>query len=430
MATVKIGLLGFGTVGRGVYKVLQTHREKIYNTLGVEVEIGRVLVRNLEKYQKTYPELIDLFTENPEEIIDNPEIKIIVEVMGGINPALDYVLQAMKNGKSVITANKDMVAERGRELFATHEEQGVDFLFEASVAGGIPIIRTLKESLAGNSFKEVIGIINGTTNYMLTKMSLFGTPYEEVLKEAQEKGYAEADPTSDVEGLDAARKLAILASIAFNSRVTFGDVYAEGITRITPIDIQYARELGGVIKLLGIAKEDEEGIEVRVHPTIIPESHPLAAVNDVFNAIFVEGDAVGPLMFYGRGAGELPTASAVVGDIIEAVKNISHHDTGRIGCTCYLEKPVKPIGEISSKYFIRLVVEDKPGVLASVAQVFGNQSVSIASVIQKRSLEDLAELVVLTHRVKERYIRDAVSVLKGMSTVREISNVIRAEGDF
>ncbi|MGJ8455060.1 homoserine dehydrogenase [Pseudothermotoga sp. U03pept] len=430
MDTVKIALLGFGTVGRGVHKVLESQRQKIAKSCGANIEIKKILVRNVQKYRSTFSNISNLFTDDPHQILEDPETAIVVEVMGGIKPAFDYVIEAMKNGKSVVTANKDMIAECGRALFETQRKFTVDLFFEASVAGAIPIVKVLKESLAGDEIREIIGIVNGTTNYILSKMSFHSVDYQDALKEAQQNGYAEADPTSDVEGYDAARKLAILSSIAFNSRIVFKDVYVEGISKITPIDIRYAHEFGGVIKLLAIAKRNEEGIELRVHPTIIPSSHPLAAVNDVFNAIFVEANAAGELMFYGKGAGQLPTASAVVGNIVEAINNLLHKDRGRIGCTCYKQEPLISIEEIVTKYYIRLLVDDKPGVLASVAGAFGRNSVSIESVIQKRRLGELAEVVIITHRAKEKDLQNTVSLLKTLPIVRQIGNVIRVEGDF
>lgn len=430
MDAVKIGLLGFGTVGRGVYKVLENHREKIFRSCGARIEIKKILVRNVEKHRIAFLNISDLFTNDPYQIINDPEIAIVVEVMGGLKPTFDYVIDAMKNGKSIVTANKDMIAECGKKLFETQRNCGVDLFFEASVGGAIPIVKALKESLAGDEIKEIVAIINGTTNYILSKMSLCSADYQETLREAQQNGYAEADPTSDVEGYDAARKLAILASLAFNSRITFKDVYVEGISSITKRDIRYAHEFGGVVKLLAIAKRTERGIEVRVHPTIIPSSHPLAAVNDVFNAVFVRSNAAGELMFYGRGAGGLPTASAVVGNIVEAVNNLLHRDRGRIACTCYKREPLLPMEEIVTKYYIRLLVDDKPGVLASVAGAFGRNSVSIESVIQKRSIGEVAEVVIVTHPSKEKDLQNTVSLLKTLPMVRQIGNVIRVEGEF
>lgn len=424
---VKIGLLGMGTVGRGVYRILKENAENIERRVGTKIEVKKVLVRDVAKDRGIDIDK-NMLTSNINDIINDPDISIVVEVLGGLNPTVDYVINALNNGKSVVTANKDMVALHGAQLFKAAQENNCDLLFEASVAGGIPIIRTLKQSLAANKIEQVFGIINGTTNYMLTKMYKEGSDFSEVLQEAQAKGYAEADPTADVEGHDAARKIAILASIAFNTRVTVNDVYVEGITKISAEDIAYAKALGYTIKLLGIAKATDEGIEVRVHPTFIPNEHPLASVNDVFNAVFVRGDAVGDTMFYGRGAGELPTASAVVADIMDAARDLVRNVPGMISCTCYDEKPLKPMGESKSRFYIRTLVADKPGVLASIALVFGNKGVSLASVIQKDAEGATAELVLITHDTKEEYLQDALCDIKNLSCVKEIGNVIRVEG--
>lgn len=427
MKKIKVGLLGLGNVGKGVYKILANNTESIEKKVGSPVEIVKILVRDLTK-DRGLEVNKEILTENPDDILKNPDVNIVVELLGGIEPARQYVSQAFKEGKSVVTANKDLIALHGAELFSLAEENKCDLLFEGSVGGGIPIIRPLKQCLASNKMEEVMGIINGTTNYMLTKMTNEGSDFQEVLAEAQEKGYAEADPTADIEGYDAARKLAILASIAFNTRVTLNDVYVEGITKITADDITYARELGYVIKLLAIAKNLNGSIEARVHPTFISQGHPLASVNDVFNAIFVKGDAVGEAMFYGRGAGELPTGSAVAGDIMDAARNILRDDKGRIGCTCFLNKPIKDMGESIAKYYIRLKVVDKPGVLATIASVFGNQDVSLNSVIQKKNTDEhMAELVLVTHDVLEKNIQDAIKIIKGLSTVEAVANIIRVE---
>ncbi len=424
---IKIGILGVGTVGTGVVKVLKKNGPDIERKIGRKLHLEGILVRDLNKKRAAdIPR--ELLTDDPAAILDNPEIDIIVEVMGGIDKAFEYICRAFENKKSVVTANKDLVSVHGKQLFALAEKNNCNFFFEGSVAGGIPIIRPLKECLCGNSINRIMGIINGTTNYILTKMSCEGKEFEEALAEAKDLGYAEADPTADIEGLDAARKIAILASIAFNSRITYPEVYVEGITRITSYDIQYAEELGYTIKLLGIAKGSNGEVEVRVHPVLIPVSHPLAAVNNEFNAIFVEGDAVGETMFYGKGAGELPTASAVVGDIIAAARNINYGVPGKIGCTCFEHKRIKHITEIESKYYIRVSVKDQPGVLASIAGVFGNTDVSLASVIQTRLEGDLAELVLITHRVKEANLQDALSIIEGLSVVAAVSSVIRVEG--
>ena len=421
---IRAALLGFGTVGTGVYKVLQKQKEDMIPKLGSQIEIKKILVRNLEKAAAKVEDPAVL-TNNWDEIVNDPEIDIVIELIGGIEPARSYILAAINAGKHVVTANKDLIAVHGKELLDAAEAHHVDFLFEAAVAGGIPIIRPLKECLAGNHMAEVMGIVNGTTNFILTKMTQDGMEFKDALALATELGYAEADPTADIEGLDAGRKVAILASVAFNSRVVFDDVYIEGITKITAKDIKYAEAMGCTIKLLGVAKNTESGIEVRVHPMLIPSDHPLATVNDSFNAVFVHGDAVDDAMFYGRGAGEFPTASAVMGDIIDVARNIQFYCTGRIHCTCYKDLPIKKITEIESKYFMRLLVDDKPGVLARIADTLGKNQVSIAQVVQKNKVNDMAELVVITDLVLEQNFADALVEIKGMEHTREISTVIR-----
>ena len=421
--TIKIGLLGLGTVGSGVYKIIERQKEEMVKKTGARLEIAGILVHNLNKVRDGVD--TSLLTDRWEDIINNDEISIVIEVMGGIEPAKTMILEALNSGKNVVTANKDLVAEYGRELLDAAEYNGVDFLFEAAVAGGIPIIRPLKQCLAANEMDEVIGIVNGTTNYILTKMFEEGMDFDEALEKATELGYAEADPTADIEGLDAGRKVAIMASIAFHSRVTFSDVYTEGITKISARDINYAKEFGNVIKLLGVAHNTEDGIEVSVHPMMIPQEHPLASVRDSFNAVFVHGDAVDDVMFYGRGAGEFPTASAIMGDVIDVVRDIQYHCTGRISCTCYRETKVKEFREVKNKFFLRMQVDNKPGVLAAIASVFGVHQVSISKVIQKIITDGVAELVIVTEAVKEYHMEDALEHLKDMETTREISSVIR-----
>ncbi|MBE0466398.1 MAG: homoserine dehydrogenase [Candidatus Desulforudis sp.] len=425
---IKIGLLGLGTVGGGVYRVLQGNRELIGRKVGARIEIKRILVRDVSR-DRGLSLPADLLTTDPEVILGDPAIEIVVEVMGGTGAALDHVRTALSRGKSVVTANKDMLAVYGKELFALAQEKGTDLLFEASVAGGIPIIRVLKQCLAANRIEMVMGILNGTTNYMLSKMTAEGRDFQDVLREAQELGYAEADPTNDVEGYDAARKTAILASIAFNTRISFQDVYVEGISSISAEDITYATELGYVIKLLGIAKDTPEGIEVRTHPVLLPQAHPLATVTDSFNAVYVRGDAVGETMFYGRGAGALPTASAVTADIMDAARNIVHRVPGIISCTCFEERPLKEMGRVRSKNYLRLKVIDRPGVLAQIARVFGDHQVSLAAVTQKDTEGEKAELVLITHEVAERNLRDSLAELEQLAVVEKICNVLRVEGD-
>lgn len=423
MKKIKIGLLGLGTVGTGVYKLIGRRADSMEKTIGAELEIKKILVHNMNKKR----EGIDpsLLTDDWREIVEDDEIQIVVEVMGGMEPAKTIILEALRAGKNVVSANKDLIAEEGRILLDTAQENGKDFLFEATVAGGIPIIRPLKQCLAANEISDVLGIVNGTTNYILTKMFEDGMEFEDALRQAQELGYAEADPTADVEGLDAGRKAAIMASIAFHSRVVFSDVYTEGITKITAADIEYAREFDSVIKLLGVARSTETGIEVGVYPMMIGKEHPLASVRDSFNAVFIHGDAVDDAMFYGRGAGEMPTASAVVGDVIDAARDLAYGCTGRISCTCYRQIPVKDFGEVENKFFLRMQVENRPGVLAQIACVFGEHNVSIARVVQKNARKDQAELVIVTEKVKEKHMKNALGELGGMDSISEISSVIR-----
>ena len=423
MKKIKIGLLGLGTVGTGVYKLIGRRADSMEKTIGAELEIKKILVHNMNKKR----EGIDpsLLTDDWREIVEDDEIQIVVEVMGGMEPAKTIILEALRAGKNVVSANKDLIAEEGRILLDTAQENGKDFLFEAAVAGGIPIIRPLKQCLAANKISDVLGIVNGTTNYILTKMFEDGMEFEDALRQAQELGYAEADPTADVEGLDAGRKVAIMASIAFHSRVVFSDVYTEGITKITAADIEYAREFDSVIKLLGVARSTETGIEVGVYPMMIGKDHPLASVRDSFNAVFIHGDAVDDAMFYGRGAGEMPTASAVVGDVIDAARDLAYGCTGRISCTCYRQIPVKDFGEVENKFFLRMQVENRPGVLAQIACVFGEHNVSIARVVQKNARKDQAELVIVTEKVKEKHMKNALGELGGMDSISEISSVIR-----
>ncbi len=423
---VTIGMLGSGTVGTGVVHVLKENAYEISQKVGVPVQIKTVLVRDTHKVR---PYMKDLhLTDDFEEILGDDAIDIVVELMGGLHPAREYMLAAMKAGKHVVTANKDVVAQFGKDMFEAAEEYHTGFRFEASVGGGIPIVTPIKECLTANRLTEIMGIVNGTTNYVLTKMTRMGSDYASALKEAQEKGYAEADPSADVEGLDAARKAAILASLAFNTRVGLSDVSVEGITKITPEDIDYARKLGYVVKLLAIAKDSlSQGIDVRVHPVFLRESHPLAAVNDVFNAIFVKGNAIGEAMFYGQGAGALPTASAVIADIVALARQITKGVGDEIGCTCFAHKSFCRLDDTISDYYLRLLVADEPGVLGTIATVFGTYGVSLKSVIQTRYVGDKAEIVVITHRVQHRKMREAEQALTDLAVVERISNVIRVD---
>ena len=421
---IKAALLGLGTVGGGVYKVLKMQEEEMIPKLGAKVELKKILVRNIEKASQKIDDP-SLLTNNWKEIVEDPEIEIVIELIGGMEPARTYILEALEAGKNVVTANKDLIAADGHILLDTAAKNKKDFLHEAAVAGGIPIIRPLKQCLAANEIDEVIGIVNGTTNYILTKMFEDGMDFSEALAKATELGYAEADPTTDIEGLDAGRKVAILASIAFHSRVVFDDVYTEGITKISAKDVAYAKEFGSVIKLLGVAHNREDGIEVAVYPMMLPKNHPLASVRDSFNAVFVHGDALDDAMFYGRGAGELPTASAVMGDVIDIIRDIQFSCTGRISCTCYKNTTVKSSDDVKNKFFVRMQVTNKPGVLARIASMFGEHKVSISKVIQKVITDGVAELVIVTEAVKEYHMQDALMHLREMDTTQEISSVIR-----
>ncbi len=424
MEKVRIALLGLGNVGKGVWNILKNNREAIMKRADYDIEIAKILVRNIDKNRGVnVPE--ELLTTNADEIFNDDSIKIVVEVIGGIEPAKDYILNAIRKKKHVITANKMLIATNGEEIFKAAHDMGVIVNFEASVAGGIPIINSINESLTANKIEEVIGIINGTTNYILTKMTLEGMDFESALKEAQEKGFAEADPTSDVEGYDAVYKLAILTTLAFETKVDINDIYVEGITKIKPKDIEYAKELGYVIKLLAIVKDVDGKLEVRVHPTMIPSIHTLANVNDSFNAIFIKGNAVGDLMLCGRGAGELPTGSAVVGDIISVLRN----DREGVNPTAiqYTDKEIVTSGDIRSQYYLRITVKDMPGVLGKIATILGENEVSILSFIQKPKKEDFVSLVLVTHETLEGNINKSLEQIKKLEIVDKVKNIIRIE---
>jgi homoserine dehydrogenase len=427
MRTIGVGLVGLGTVGSGVVEILRRHREDFERRAGVGVELVRFADRNPGRAAELCIDAV-AFTTDAAELIADPRVEIVIELIGGTGAAKDVVLAALKAGKSVVTANKALMASSGQEVMDAAAAAGVDIMFEASVGGGIPIIGPLKHSLVSNEIVSVAGIVNGTTNYMLTRMADDGLDYATALAEAQAKGFAEADPSADVDGLDAAAKIAILASIAFNSRVTVDRVPVEGIRGITPVDIAYADEMGYAIKLMAIARRTPSGIDVRVHPTMIPLSHPLAGVSGVYNAIYVTGDAVGETMFFGEGAGSLPAASAVVGDVIEVARHIRSGCLNLVGCTCNEQLAVRDIAALETAYFIRFAVADRPGVLASVASKFGDHGVSIESVIQKRVCESGdAEIVYVTHLASEGAVRAALDEIAALDVVTEVSSVIRVE---
>ncbi|MBE3554156.1 MAG: homoserine dehydrogenase, partial [Thermicanus sp.] len=378
---VKIGLMGLGTVGTGVVRLLRAHEEELMAQTGMRLEIARILVKHPEKERSIHvpPHLL---TAHPEELLEDESIHVIVEVIGGIEPTRTYIEKALKKGKHVVTANKDLMALYGAELLKLAEEKNCDLFYEASVAGGIPIIRTLVESFTADRITKIMGIVNGTTNYILSKMTEEGISYEEALSEAKALGYAEADPTNDVEGYDAARKMAILATLGFHVGIHLEDVAVEGITHVEKTDINYADALGYVIKLLGVAEREEELTEVSVLPTLVPKSHPLASVSDSYNAVYVYGEAVGETMFYGKGAGELPTATAVVADLVAVVKNMKLGVNGREQVFPYRKKKMKEEDQIFTRFYFRFTVKDQAGVLAKITNILSQSGVSIAQIAQ------------------------------------------------
>lgn len=426
---VKIGLVGTGTVGGGCLDILSNHKQDFLRHFGIDLELTRVCSRDPQAAASRG--LQDIFTDDYHDIINDPDIDIVVELIGGTGVAKSVIVEALQAGKHVVTANKAIMATSGEEIMGLAEEMGLEIAFEASVGGGIPIIDPLKHSLIANRIDSIMGIVNGTTNYMLTRMDEDNLEYDAALKEAQERGFAEADPTADVDGLDAAAKIAILASIAFNSRVTMDQVFTEGIRRISPIDLANAHDSGYVVKLVAHARRGESGVDVRVHPTMIPEDHQLATVNGVFNAIFVEGDAVGQTMFFGEGAGAGPAASAVMGDVLEVARHVQMGIKPIVGCTCTDNLPIAAIDDLETKYYIRFVVADRPGVLAACADIFAKNGVSVRTVTQRgNAAREDVNLVFVTHTAKERDVRktiDEILALEGIVTGGEPS-VIRVQG--
>jgi len=424
--TVRVGLLGCGHVGSALVRLIDEHADVIESRAGVRIEIARVAVRNLAR-ERDVPIPAGRFTHDAEGVVADPAVDVVVEVIGGIEPARSLITEALKAGKPVVTANKELLANVGKELFETAEGSGVDLLFEASVAGGIPLIRPLRESLAGDRIRRVIGIVNGTTNYILTRMTEEGASFHDALAEAQTLGYAERDPTADIEGYDAAAKATIIASIAFGARVVAGDVYREGIAEISNHDITSAHDLGYIVKLLAVAEEIDGDLAVRVHPAMIPVHHALASVRESFNALFIEADAVGELMLYGRGAGGSPTASAVLGDLIDAAKNLTSGGRGAtIGALGKLR--VRPIDEVESQFYLLMEVADQPGVLAKIADQFGRHRVSIKS-MQQRGIGADARLIFVTHRAREADLRATVHALRDVDVVHRVGSVLRVLGD-
>ena len=425
MKTVKIALLGFGTVSQGTFNLLQDNIDLITNRSGVTIEISKIFVRNPDKYTNiTLPSTAQYVT-NIDDVLNDESIAIVVELMGGTTFAKDCVEAALKHGKSVVTANKDLLAEAGPYLFDLAYKNNVDLRFEASVLGGIPIIRTLYDSLGGNRITELVGIMNGTTNFILSKMTDEGLSYGDVLKEAQDLGYAEADPTADVEGLDAARKLAILASISFNRRIFFEDVTVEGITKIDTEDISFGKEFGYNIKLIGIAKESSKGLSLNVYPAFVPLTHPLASVRGSYNAIYIKGNGIDDAMFYGRGAGSLPTGSSVVSDIMEVAKNVAFESTGRFKPFYFDQKNIYSPGKIQSSYYMRLAVDNKTGVLAKIATKLAEQKISVLSIVQRNKDPETAVLAIVTSKCPHSYILNLIDSFNSLRSVKDVCSVIR-----
>jgi len=430
--SINIGLLGFGTVGTGVVKILQQNSGVIGKRLGAKLNLKWIADLDIERDRGVKVDK-NILTKDASKVLNDPEVNIVIELIGGYEPAKRFILKALNNKKHVVTANKALLAKHGSEIFETASKNNADIGFEASVGGGIPIIRAIKEGFTANNIQSVYGIVNGTCNYILSKMSDEGRQFDEVLKEAQALGFAEANPSLDIDGIDSAHKVTILSSIAFGVRVDFDKVYTEGISRITPIDINFAREFGYRIKLLAITKRSNNEIEVRVHPTMVKEDNPISKVNGVLNAIEVTGDAVGENMLIGRGAGDMPTGSAVVGDVIEISRNILNGGVNRVSPLSFLPKyiedaKIKNISNIISEYYIRFSVLDKPGVLSKISGVLGNNSISISSVIQKgRGEKGGVPLVVMTHSAKEKDIQKALSEIDKLDVVLDKSVLIRVE---
>lgn len=425
---VKVGLLGLGTVGTGVVRIVEGNQEDLSSQVGSPIVIEKIAVKNTEKDRVIAVDRAKL-TEDPWEVIRHPDIDVIVEVMGGIDQTKEYILEALERGKHIVTANKDLMALHGSEILAKAQEKQCDVFYEASVAGGIPIIRTLIEGFSSDRITRIMGIVNGTTNFILTKMSQEGASYEEVLAEAQALGYAETDPTSDVEGFDAARKMAILGTLGFRTNVELKDVTVRGITSVTREDITYAKRLGYEMKLLGIADRRDDEITISVQPTMVRQNHPIASVNGVFNAVYVHGEAVGETMFYGAGAGELPTATSVVADIVAVIKNLKLGVNGLKAIVPYKQKRLQSDEHIMSKNFILLHVDDKAGVLAQITQIFAEYEVSLASVVQQPNEHNPdAEIIIVTHNASKASMDKVLKHFESLAVIRRIKSVYRVEG--
>lgn len=432
MRKICIGLLGFGTVGSGTAKILVENRDVLKSRLGADLELKWIADLDIKRDRGVAVDR-KVLTTNAEAVINDPEVDIVVELIGGYVPAKQFILKALNNGKQVVTANKALLAAHGNEIFATARENGVEIGFEASVGGGIPLLRSIKEGLVANRIKGLYGILNGTSNYILTKMTEEGASFVDVLKEAQAMGYAEADPTFDVEGIDAAHKLTILLSLAYGVPINFDVVFTEGISRITPLDIMFMKEFGYRIKLLAISKDHGDAIEARVHPTLIPETSLLANVNGAYNALYVTGDAVGNVMFYGPGAGQMPTGSAVVSDIVDVARNVLNGAVGRVPAVGYQpaflkERRIRPIEELVAKYYFRFSAHDSPGVLSTISGILGTHGISIESAYQKgRDQVGAVPIVMISHEAKEAAVQSALAQIDKLDVVKDKTVLIRIE---
>lgn len=426
---ISVGLLGLGTVGSGVIKIIEDHQEVLVHQLGRGVKVEKVLVRNLDKARQIELDH-DLLTTNSDEVVSNPNIDVVVEVMGGVEDAREYILKALQNKKHVVTANKDLIALYGPELEQVAHENGCDLFYEASVGGGIPLLRGLTDGLVSDRIHQVMGIVNGTTNYILTKMSQEGQSYEDALRKAQELGFAEADPTADVDGLDAARKMVILARLSFLTNVELEDVEVEGISNLALTDIEYGKKLDLTMKLIGFANlTNGNHIEVTVQPTFLSNTHPLASVNDEYNAVYVNGEAVGETMFYGPGAGSLPTATAVMSDVVAVIKNMLLGVNGKQYVKLRYDKEITPADQRVSQFYLRLHVKDELGVFASISELFNQMGISFERILQTPGKKGFADIIVVTHKTSLQNFRDALKKLEELDVVDKVESYFRVEGD-
>lgn len=426
---INIGLLGLGTVGSGVVHIIQAHQEQLQHQIGCPIQVKKILVKDFEKKRDVSVER-EVLTDRPEDIINNDEIDIVIEVIGGVEETKEYIITALNNKKHVVTANKDLMALYGGELLSIAAENGCDLFYEASVGGGIPLIRSLVEGLSSDRITKMMGIINGTTNYILTKMTNEKASYDDVLKEAQALGFAEADPTADVEGLDSARKMVILSTLGFSMRIDLDDVSVEGISKVGLDDIEYAQQFGYTMKLIGIAESDNGRVEISVQPTLLPNTHPLASVNNEFNAVYVYGEAVGETMFYGPGAGQLPTATAVVSDLVAVVKNMRLGVTGKSVILPQYDKQLKEKHEIYSKYFLRFQVKDEAGAFSKISSLFADHEISLEKLLQLPVNDNgKAEIIVVTHQTTKQAYEEVVTKLRDLDVVYEVKSSYRVEGE-